>query len=116
VGRVRTLVAAVNDVCLAGGVEWVADDARIGIARAAHCESLAPERLESLRANLVLTDVTVPDISGFDVARRVESRAGAASVVTFSFYDSRAARLEGLAASADGFAPKSQTAGRRFRF
>jgi len=108
--RARTLLVAVNDDFLDSVVAWVADDARIEIVGRAHTGSEGVASVESLRADLILVDVTLPDISGFEVARRVKARPGAPVVVMLSFHDSRAARLEAWAAGADGFVPQSETA------
>ena len=70
----------------------------------------ALERVESLRAEVVLVDVTLPDTSGFEVARQIKSRPEAPLVVMSSFHDSRAVRLAARAAGADGFVPQSETA------
>ena len=58
---------------------------------------------------VVLMDVTLPDASGFDVARRIKTREASPFVVLLSFHDSHAARLEAWAAGADGFVAKSET-------
>ena len=110
--RARTLLVAVNDDFLDSVIAWVADDSRIEIVGRAHSGSQALESVESLRAELVLVDVALPDISGFEVARRIKSRPGAPVLVMLSFHDSRAARLEAWAAGADGFVPQSETADR----
>ena len=62
----------------------------------------------ALHAELVLMDVTLPDMSGFEAARRIKARAEAPLVVLLSFHDSKAARLEAWAAGADGFVAKSE--------
>jgi DNA-binding NarL/FixJ family response regulator len=103
-------LVAVNDVFLDGVVEWVADDPRIEVVGRAHTGAQALESVGSLRAEMVLVDVTLPDMSGFEVARRIKSRPGAPLVVMLSFHDSHAARLEAWAAGADGFVAKSETA------
>jgi DNA-binding NarL/FixJ family response regulator len=112
VNRARTLLVAVSDDLLDSVVAWLADDARIEIVGRAHSGSQALDSVESLRAEVVVVDVALPDISGFEVARRLKSRAQAPVVVLLSFHDSRAARLEAWAAGADGFVPQSETADR----
>ena len=108
-GRARTLLVGGNDVFLDGVVEWVAQDAQLEIVGRAHTGTRALEQIDSLRAELVLVDVILPDMSGFEVARRVKARVDAPLVVLLSFYDSQAARLEAWAAGADGFVPQSET-------
>ena len=105
-------MVAANEVFLDGVVAWVADDTRIEVVGSARSGSQALEQVESLRAELVLVDVTLPDMSGFEVVRRIKSRPDAPLVVMLSFHDSQACRLESWAAGADGFLPTSDTADR----
>ena len=111
-GRVRTLLVAVNEVFLDGVVAWMAEDSRIEVVGTARSGSQALEKVESLRAELVLVDATLPDMSGFEVIRRIKSRSNAPLVVMLSFHDSQACRLEAWAAGADDFVPTSDTADR----
>ena len=108
--RARTLLVAGNDVFLDGVVAWMAEDPRIDVVGRAHSGSEVLERIDALRVELVLMDVSLPDVSGFEVARRIKSRPSAPLVVLLSFYDSRVARLEAWAAGADGFVPTAETA------
>ena len=108
--QARTLLVGANDFFLDGVVDWVAGDARIEVVGRAHSGAQALERVESLRAEVVLVDVTLPDTSGFEVARSIKSRPDAPVVVMSSFHDSRAVRLAARAAGADGFLPQSETA------
>ncbi len=111
-GRLRTLLVAANDLVLDGVVAWVADDARIEIVGKARSGSQALDSVDALQPELVLVDVTLPDMSGFEFARRIKSRPGAPLVVLLSFHDSHAARAEARAAGADGFVSKSEMADR----
>jgi len=110
--RARTLLVGGNDVFLDSVVDWVAEDAQLEIVGRAHSGVQALERTEALRAELVLVDVSLPDMSGFEVARRMKVRPDAPLVVLLSFYDTEAARLEAWAAGADGFVPQSETTSR----
>ena len=108
--RVRTLLVAVNETFLNAVATVVADDARIEVVGRAHSGSAALEKVESLRPELVLVDVTLPDISGFEVVRRLKARPDAPLAIMLSFYDSRAEQLEAWSAGADGFVATSETA------
>lgn len=108
--RARTLLVAANDFFLDGVSAWVAGDARIEVVGRAHSGAQALERIDALDVELVLVDATLPDASGFDLARRIKSRAGAPLVVMSSFHDGRAIRSAALAAGADGFVAQSETA------
>ena len=107
VSRARTLLVGANDVLLDGIADWLAQEPHFEIVGRAHTGSRALDEIETLRAELVLMDVTLPDMSGFEVARRIKAPAEAPLVVLLSFHDSQAARLEARAAGADGFVVKS---------
>jgi DNA-binding NarL/FixJ family response regulator len=109
--RTRTLLIGGNAALLDGIVDWVANDAHFEIVGRVHSGSAAIDRIEALRAELVLINVSLPDMSGFEVARRIKARADAPLVVLLSFHDSQAARLESWAAGADGFVAQSEITG-----
>jgi DNA-binding NarL/FixJ family response regulator len=110
VSRARVLLVGGNEVFLDGVAAWVAPAARLEVVGRAHTGSEALECVETLRADVVLMDVTLPDMSGFETTRRIKARPGAPLVVLLSFHDSQATRLEAWAAGADGFVPKPDTA------
>jgi DNA-binding NarL/FixJ family response regulator len=107
--RTRTLLVGGNDAFLDGIVDWVANEAQFEVVGRAHSGSVALDEIEALGAELVLMDVSLPDMSGFEVTRLIKVRADAPLVVLLSFYDNRATRLEAWAAGADGFVPLSET-------
>jgi DNA-binding response OmpR family regulator len=53
-------------------------------------------------------DVAMPDMNGFEATRRIKSKPGAPLVILLTFHDSETARVEALAAGADGFVPKTK--------
>jgi DNA-binding NarL/FixJ family response regulator len=107
--RTRTLLIGGHAALLDGIVDWVANDPQFEIVGRVHSGSAAIERIDALRAELVLINVSLPDMNGFEVVRRIKTRADSPLVVLLSFHDSQAARLEGWAAGADGFVPLSET-------
>jgi DNA-binding NarL/FixJ family response regulator len=109
VSRARTLLVGANDDFLDGIVDWMAADTDFQVVGRAHSGAHALDQLEVLRVDLVLMDVSLPDMSGFEVTRRMKERADAPLVVLLSFYDTRAIRLEALAAGADCFVPQPET-------
>jgi DNA-binding NarL/FixJ family response regulator len=108
VSRARTLLVGGNDVFLDGVVEWIVSDARLEVVGRAHSAAQALEQIEALKADLVLMDVTLPDMNGFEVTRRITAGTEAPLVILLSFHDSQVARLEAWAAGADGFVAKSE--------
>jgi DNA-binding NarL/FixJ family response regulator len=106
--RTRTLLIGGNAALLDGIVAWVANDPHFEIVGRVHSGSSAIDRIDELRAELVLINVSLPDMSGFEVARRIKTRPDSPLVVLLSFHDSQAARLAGWAAGADGFVSQSE--------
>lgn len=107
--RARTLLVGGNDAFLDSVVDWVALDAQLEVVGRAHSGSQALAQVEALSADLVLMDVILPDMSGFEVARSLRAHANPPLVVLLSFYDNQVLRLEAWAAGADGFVPLSET-------
>jgi DNA-binding NarL/FixJ family response regulator len=102
------LLVGDHDSFLDGVVAWVDRDAQLDVAGKAYSGSQALEQIEALNVDLVVMDVTLMDMSGFEVARRIKTRADAPLVILLSFHDSHAARLEAWAVGADGFVAKSE--------
>jgi len=106
--RARTLLVASNDDFLESVTDWISRDPQLEVVGRAHTGSEALERVESLRAELVLVDVTLPDVSGFEVARRLKTRPDRPVVILLSFFDSQAVRHEAWVAGADGVLAKQE--------
>jgi len=90
-----------NDDGLDGVVEWITHEPGIEVVGRAHDGLGALDLSESLRAELVLADVTLPDMSGFDLMGRIKALPWAPLVVLLSFHDSKTARDEARATGAD---------------
>jgi len=108
VSRVRTLLVDDNDDFLDGLAAWITHDPQIEIVGRAHSGREAIERAAQLGPDLVLMDVSMAEVNGFEAARRIKSAAGAPAVILMTFHDSHAARLEAWAAGADSFLAKSE--------
>lgn len=108
VSRVRVLLVDDNDDFLDGVSAWLAHEPQLEIAGRAHTGRKALEQVDLLRPDLVLMDVTVPDMNGFEAARRIKSRDAAPLVVLLAFHDSQTAQLEAWAAGADAFVDKAE--------
>ena len=97
-----------NEDFLDSVTAWLTHEPQLEIAGRAHTGSRALEEVERLRPDLVLMDVTIPDMNGFEAARRIKSRDAAPRVVLLAFHDSHTAQLEAWAAGADGFVAKTE--------
>jgi DNA-binding NarL/FixJ family response regulator len=98
-----------NDDFLDGLSAWLAHDPRLEIVARAHSGPDAILAVPRLQPELVLMDVSMPDMNGFEATRQIKSNPNAPLVVLIAFHDSRAARLEAWAAGADGFVAKAET-------
>ncbi|MEM8857694.1 MAG: response regulator [Chloroflexota bacterium] len=65
-------------------------------------------KIYELKPDLVLLDVRMPGMNGFDVCRKVRSNPATADIpiIMVTAFDDRAARLRGIEAGADDFIPK----------
>ena len=108
VSRVRTILVDDNDDFLDGLAAWLAHDPQIEIVARAHSGREAIERVAQLRPELVLMDVSMAEINGFEAARKIKAERDAPAIILMTFHDSHAARLEAWAAGADSFLAKGE--------
>jgi DNA-binding NarL/FixJ family response regulator len=94
-----------------GVTAWLADETRIEIVGDARSGREALERVRELGPDLVLMDVSMPEIDGFEATRRMKADGEAPLVVLMTFYHSETARQEAWAAGADGFLSKASLTG-----
>lgn len=68
----------------------------------------ALEKVEAFSPDLILLDVRMPEMDGFEVCRRLRDKPNTADIpiIMVTAYDDRDARLQGLEAGADDFIPK----------
>ncbi len=68
----------------------------------------ALEKIFQLKPDLVLLDVRMPGLNGFDVCRKVRENESTADIpiIMVTAFDDRSARLRGIEAGADDFIPK----------
>lgn len=70
------------------------------------CVDLASAEGELLRADLVVLDLTLPDVQGLETLGRVRARAPSALVIIVTARGSLSERIEGLRAGADDYLVK----------
>jgi DNA-binding NarL/FixJ family response regulator len=71
----------------------------------------AIEAVRELRPEIVLLDVHLPDLDGFDVASRLTNGGGGPAVVLTSSRDASDVEPYAAASGARGFVPKSELSG-----
>ena len=85
--RVRVLLVDDNQVLRMALSEWLSRIPGVNVVAHAGCGSEAVAELERTRPDLVLTDVEMPGMSGFDLALRIRQMADAPRVVVMSACD-----------------------------
>lgn len=105
--RIRMLLVDDSSSFLGAVAAWVGQEPRIEVVGTARSASDAIEQSECVRPDLVLMDVSLSEMSGFDVTTRIKSSRDAPIVILMSFHASEAARREAWSAGADGLIVKS---------
>lgn len=108
VNRIRILLVDDSSAFLCAVAAWLGRDPRIEVVGTARSARDAIEQSELLRPDLVLMDVSLSEMSGFDVTTRIKSGRRAPQVILMSFHASEAARREAWSAGADGLIAKSE--------
>lgn len=88
--------------------EWLMVDPAIRVIATARFGREAGEMVEQHKPDVVLVDATLPDLNGFQVARRLKRMPEPPLVVLVAFHDSSAARHEARAAGADAMIARSE--------
>lgn len=105
--RWRVLLVDENDDFLDGLAAWLAKAPGIEVIGRAHSGEDAKDRVTRLAPDLVLADVSLPDMSGFALTRCVKAMRPAPIVLLMAFHDSPAVVLAAFAAGAAGCVAKT---------
>ena len=98
---IRMLLVGDNVDFVEGLQAWLAREADINIVGVEHSGAAAIKQVEALRPQIVLMDVTMADMSGFEACRKIRSDNGAPLIVLMTFHESETVRRESAAAGAD---------------
>jgi len=107
---IRVLVVDDSADFLKGASLWLSGESRIEVVATGGSGSEALELIETHRPELVLMDVAMPGMSGFEATRRIKSVEGSPHVLLLTFHESETARQEAWAAGADGLVAKADFA------
>lgn len=66
----------------------------------------AMEMVETLKPDVVIMDITLPDISGIEATRRIKEKNPAVAVVALTIHEDQQYFFEMLQAGASGYVPK----------
>ena len=103
----RVLLVDENDDYLDGLTDWFECVDEIDVIGRAHSCDEWRRKIDRLRPDLVLADMTLPDGNGFDVVRMVKTMLNPPLVVLMSFLDSDAFRSAAVSEGADGCITKA---------
>ena len=87
---------------------YLARQSACGLVGVATSAEEALDRLPESEADLVLVDVGLPGMSGFELVRRLKVRPNAPRVAVITVHDDAAYRDAARAAGAEGFIAKSE--------
>lgn len=104
----RVFVVDDNEDFLALARDWIASDPRLCLAGCARGGLEALDAVARIRPDVVLVDVVMPGIDGFETTRRLKRRAAPPRVIVMSFLDSDMVRRTALDAGADSFLSKAE--------
>jgi two-component system response regulator NreC len=85
---------------------WLEVHPQLKVVGSAHSGPEALNQVAALNPDLVLMDVSMPDMNGFEVTRRIKSRPEAPRVILMSLQDINLLR-SALASGADDYIPKA---------
>ena len=103
----RVLLVDENDDFLDGIASWLAGQGGLVLVGRAHSGDEAVDRARQLAPDLVLMDISLPDMTGFEAARLIKAGLPAPKVFLMTFHESRAAVVAAFAVGADGCFSKS---------
>jgi DNA-binding NarL/FixJ family response regulator len=80
---------------------WLVKEPDIEIVGIEHSGAAAVKCVTALRPQIVLMDITMADMSGFEACRRIRVEQGSPMIVLMTFHESETVRREAAAAGAD---------------
>jgi DNA-binding NarL/FixJ family response regulator len=112
VAVVRVLVVDRNDDLLDGLSAWLRREPNVTIVGSARTGPEAVDLVDRLRPDLLIMDISISGMNGFEATRKIKSVPRAPAVVLMTLHDSEAARAEAWAAGADDLIPTAEVTGR----
>jgi DNA-binding NarL/FixJ family response regulator len=110
VQAIRMLLVGDNVDFVEGLQTWLAREPHLEIVGIEHSGAGGIEQVAALRPQIVLMDVTMTDMSGFEACRRIRAENGSPLIVLMTFHESETVRRESAAAGADEIIGKGHIA------
>lgn len=107
---VRVLMVDDHDVVRRGIRSVLASESDLEVVGEAAAGMEAVRKAEELKPDLVLLDISLPDISGIDVATRIRQTSPDSKILFLSQHDSIQVANEALKTGARGFVAKADAA------
>jgi two-component system nitrate/nitrite response regulator NarL len=104
----RILLVDSSEDFLTGLTAWLEGETEIDIVGTAHTGIEAVEAVDRLRPDLVVMDVTMSRMNGFEATREIKAGERSPHVVLTTFHASETARREAKAAGADDLIAKAE--------
>jgi len=108
--RGRILIVDDHDVVRRGIRSVISGDPELEIIGEAATGQDAIRRADELKPDLILLDISLPDISGIEVALRIRKLSAVPKILFLSQHDSIQVANEGLKTGACGFVAKADAA------
>ena len=106
--QIRVLLVDDSDMFLKVEERWLSKDPRVQIVGRTDSGQKAVEHVTRLSPDLVLMDVTIADMDGFETARKIKAKPGAPRIVLVTIETDASLRTEAYAIKVDGFLAKAQ--------
>lgn len=103
---IRLLLVDDHEVVRSGLRMLLENEADLAIVGEASTGREALERVEALKPHVVIMDITLPDISGIDAARRIKESHPEVAIVALTIHEDQQYFFEMLQAGASGYVPK----------
>lgn len=105
---IRILLVDDNREFLEAAADFLATDPDLDIVGQLTSGRDALDRVASLKPDLVLMDLAMPDMSGLEATKHLKSRPDAPRVAIVTLHDNPEYRASAKKVSADGFISKSE--------
>ncbi|MEP0805382.1 MAG: response regulator transcription factor [Chloroflexota bacterium] len=103
---IRLLLVDDHEVVRSGLRMLLENEADMEIVGEANTGRQALELVQALKPNVVIMDITLPDLSGIEVTRRIKAAHPETAVVALTIHEDQQYFFEMLQAGAAGYVPK----------
>ncbi|MEI7988056.1 MAG: response regulator transcription factor [Chloroflexota bacterium] len=97
-----------NPTFLRTTINFLSRDKRISVVGTATNAGAAILEVGELKPNIILLDLAMPDMNGFEAIPHLHTTAGQAKIIILTLFDSENDRRVALSAGADYFIPKTE--------